>query len=248
MQARSRSVQERSSGRMFSSSERCASFSWYTISILLFTAVLASSHPLFSISRRTRWRTVTAAGHLRYRVLPAPSGVISSSFFDNSLLSLNLLSSSASSSSCRLKLTESSKVRSRAPTGGANGGHCGFTRRKCRRRSSSDRKRPGTARYTSRWRRTSGSNIGDAATLQTGHARTPLLRRRRMQPLQTSDSRRWRVKKDHKKERDNASRSYSNTSNVNRLNFNPTGKRYRDDTSRIYLSTYDTIRCDTIRQ
>lgn len=181
MQARSRSVQDGSSGRIFSSSG-C----WYIISILLLTPLtlaLASSHPLFSISSLTRWRTVTAAGHLRYRVdIPDTS-----SFFDESQVS-SFVSFSASVSSRRLRLTKSSTVRSRAPTGDARGGHWGFTRRKWRLRSSSDRKRPGTARYTSRWSRVSGRSGGEAATLHTGHARAPLLRRRTMQPLQTDDT------------------------------------------------------------
>lgn len=181
MQARSRSVQDGSSGCIFSSSRS----SWYIISILLLTPLtlaLASSQPLLSISSLTRWRTVTAAGHLRYRV-DTPD---TSSFCESRASSLVSFFVSVRSSR-RLRLTKSSRVRSRAPTGDANGGHCGFTRRKWRLRSSSDRKRPGTARYTSRWSRVSGRSGGEAATLHTGHARAPLLRRRTMQPLQTDD-------------------------------------------------------------
>lgn len=188
MQARSRSVQEGSSGCILSPSGCCVSPFWYIISILLLTVALASSHPLFSISSLTRWRTVTAAGHLRYLVLPP---LLSSSSNRSSRLSFGIPSStsSASSSSRKLRLTRSSRVSSRPPTGDDNGGHCGFTRRKWRLRWSSDRKRPGTARYTSRWSRVSGKSGGDAAMLHTGHARAPLLRRRTMQPLQTDDPR-----------------------------------------------------------
>lgn len=182
MQARSRRVQDESSGRIFSSSG-C----WYIISILLLTPLtlaLASSQPLLSISSLTRWRIVTAAGHLRYRVdIPDTS-----SFCDESQASSLVSLSASARSSRRLRLTRSSRVRSRAPTGDARGGHCGFTRRKWRLRSSSDRKRPGTARYTSRWSRVSGRSGGEAATLHTGHARAPLLKRRTMQPLQTDGS------------------------------------------------------------
>lgn len=192
MQVRSRSVQDGSSGRMFFRSRCCVSSFWYIISILLLiplTIALASSHPLFSINSLIRCRTVTAAGHLRYRVLPLLSilSPTDTSFLDKSCPFFGI-PSSTSFNSRKLKLTRSSWVSSRAPTGGVNGGHCGFTRRKWRLRSSSDRKRPGTARYTSRWSRVSGRSGGDAATLHTGHARAPLLRRRTMQPLQTDNS------------------------------------------------------------
>ena len=191
IQARSRSVQEGSSGYIFNSLGCCVSCFWYKIFILLMTPLtvaLASSQPLFSINSLTRWRTVTAAGHLRYLVLSLLPLFSDTSFFDEPRSFFGILSS-VSSSSCKLRLTRSSRVSSRAPTGGAKGGHCGFTKRKWHLRSSSDRKRPGTARYTSRWSRISGKRGGDVAMLHTGHARAPLLRRRTIQPLQTDDPR-----------------------------------------------------------
>lgn len=195
MQARSSSVHDWSKTIVFPPFRRFSLLFSHSISILL-TFVpweFASSHPLFSISNRTKCRTVTPAGHLRYRVFL--TWIVSSCFVWSAFArcrdparfsgSWTAASPSGSSSSHKLRLTKSSKVKFRAPRGKAKGGHCGLTSRKWRLRSSSERKRPGTIRYTSRCSFTSGKSGGDVATLHTGHALAPLLNRLTIQPLQT---------------------------------------------------------------
>lgn len=196
MQARSSRVQDWSNTIVpFVPFRRFSLLFSHSISILLRFVPweFASSHPLFSISNRTKCRTVTPAGHLRYRVFL--TWIVSSCFVWSAFArcrdparfsaSWTAASPSGSSSSHKLRLTKSSKVKFRAPKGKAKGGHCGLTSRKWRLRSSSDRKRPGTIRYTSRCSFTSGKSGGDVATLHTGHALAPLLNRLTIQPLQT---------------------------------------------------------------